>query len=97
MEAAAGIMQPDGTAYLNGQTVVQHLFSQAVTNNIGVIRAFGHGATGNFILQPSPGTSAASRFCPARFWPGPGLHLPSRLLRILAEGRIFPVKRRSVQ
>ncbi len=55
MEAAAGKLQPDGTAYLNGQTVVQHLFSQAVADNIGVIRAFGHGATGNFVLQPSPG------------------------------------------
>ena len=57
MEAAAGKLQPDGTAYLNGQTVVQHLFSQAVADNIGVIRAFGHGATGNFVLQPSPGDS----------------------------------------
>ncbi|KAL0035204.1 hypothetical protein WJX79_005949 [Trebouxia sp. C0005] len=55
MEAAAGKLQPDGTAYLHGQTVVQHLFSQAVADNIRVIRAFGHGASGNFVLQPSPG------------------------------------------
>ena len=55
MEAAAGQLQPDGTAYLNGQTVVQHLFSQANADNIKVIRAFGHGATGNFVLQPAAG------------------------------------------
>ncbi|DBA74432.1 TPA: hypothetical protein ACH3X1_011186 [Trebouxia sp. C0004] len=57
MEAAAGKLQPDGTAYLDGQTVVQHLFSQAVADNVGVIRAFGHGATGNFVLQPLPGNT----------------------------------------
>lgn len=55
MEAAAGKLQPSGTGYLNGQTVTEHLFSQAVADNILVIRAFGHGATPNFVLQPSPG------------------------------------------
>ena len=64
MEAAAGVMQPDGTAYLNGQTVVQHLFSQAVADNIAVVRAFGHGATGNFVLQPSPGMPATASPAP---------------------------------
>ena len=63
MEAAAGILQPDGTAFLDGQTVVQHLFSQATADNIAVIRAFGHGATGNFVLQPSPGKIALALLC----------------------------------
>ena len=82
MEAAAGKLQPDGTAYLNGQTVVQHLFSQAIADNIGVIRAFGHGATGNFVLQPSPGDSmplildwGATRCCTTKLGPSPPISL----------------------
>ena len=63
MEAAGGILQPDGTSYLNGQTVVQHLFTQASADNIAVIRAFGQGATGNFVLQPSPGETALVFLC----------------------------------
>ena len=39
----------------NGQTVTQQLFSQAVADNIQVIRAFGHGATPAFTLQTAPG------------------------------------------
>lgn len=58
MEAAAGRLKPNG-AFPNGQTVTQHLFSQAVADNMQVIRAFGHGATPNFILQTGPGESLA--------------------------------------
>ncbi|KAL3133352.1 hypothetical protein ABBQ38_007225 [Trebouxia sp. C0009 RCD-2024] len=54
MEATAGRLKPNG-AFPNGQTVTQHLFSQAVADNIQVIRTFAHGATPNFILQTAPG------------------------------------------
>lgn len=59
MEATAGRLKPNG-AFPNGQTVTQHLFSQAVADNIQVIRTFAHGATPNFILQTAPGMSLAA-------------------------------------
>lgn len=34
---------------------MQPFFAQAASDNINVIRAFGHGSTPSLVLQPSPG------------------------------------------
>ena len=39
-------------------SILQPFFAQAASDNINVIRAFGHGSTPSLVLQPSPGKQA---------------------------------------